>query len=159
MKHLKKFESYFTKDIDVLPPPPIDIDDNNGGDDGEDSQIFKYDFRVYNLRFDILTDDDISKEVESLNWDSNKVVINKYAIDGGYVCFKVDNFFKSGNSQYLMLDAYYATDNTNNGRLNTKEFIVEISRIIYEKVEYPFEIITKSLYYDSWNKAAWLELK
>jgi hypothetical protein len=55
MKHLRKFESYFTKDIDVLPPPPIDIDDNNGGDDGGDSQEFRYDFKFTGLRYNIKT--------------------------------------------------------------------------------------------------------
>lgn len=154
MKYLKRFENY--KEIDLLPPPPIDIDSND--DDDGDSQVFKYDFEIYGLRYDILTTDSIKDEIDRLNWDSNGVIIQKYQISHGNVCFKIKNFFQSKDTQYLLMDAYYSLDdNLNTDRLNMKEFLMDVNKIIYNTIEYPFKYINNSGY-DNWKKSAWLEL-
>lgn len=158
MKYFKRFESYFQDIDDLLPPPPVDTDDDGDSDGDDDSQRFKYDFKISGMRYNIKTTDDISEEINSLNYDSNKVVINKFKITHGYVCLKVKNFFTSGTSQYLMIEAYYSIeDGSSSDRLNVHEFCNDINEIIYNKIEYPFEFVNLSMY-DNWKKVAWISL-
>jgi hypothetical protein len=151
----KKFENYnHTTDV-ILPPVDNDVEE-----DGDDGKKFRYDFKICGLRYDIRSIDNIEDEIKSLNWDSNGVVINKFDMTHGKICFKVNNFYKSADSQYLMIDAYYSIDDgSSNSRLNIKEFNSDVASIIYQIIEHPFRHVnSSSVYYENWQKEAWLEL-
>jgi len=151
MKFIKKFESFLT-DLDV---PPTKIINNN--DEGDDEQ-FRYDFKITGMRFKIKSEESIKSEVDILTYNYGGH-LNKYKINTGYVCMDVKNYYFGKEFEMLNMDIYYSLNDTvtNSGRLNIKEIIPEISRIIYENVEKPFKY-DGNLGYEFWDKQAWLTI-